>query len=292
MEHNPQEEFDQSESGRVSFDFRGYLFKVLNLWKLVMLCIGTALLIAYFINVRKQNVYKLDTLISVENDQNPFFTANTSISFNWGGVSGKVSKIITAIKTRSHNEKVVDSLQFYKQYLEEGKYRKQDIYTRAPFDFIIDKTKPQVLNYPIGIRFKENNEFEIFTEFVGGTSKAQIYADKSVDRVDVPVGVFTKTYKNGELIGLSFLNGRLVLKPSLRVKPGAEYFIKFSSFDAVVENHKNRIMIAPFSQSSSVLRMQLAGNNKAKIVDYLNATSAILSKSELERKNLYAVWLL
>jgi len=32
----------------------------------------------------------------------------------------------------------------------------------------------------------------------------------------------------------------------------------------------------------------LAGTNKAKIVDYLNATSSILSRTELERKNLYA----
>ena len=64
----------------------------------------------------------LDSLISIENEQNPFFTANTSISFNWGGVSGKVGKVLTTIKTRSHNELVVDSLQFYMQYLKEGKY--------------------------------------------------------------------------------------------------------------------------------------------------------------------------
>ncbi len=79
------EELDDIESQSISFDFRGYLFKVLNLWKFVLACIGVAMLIAYFINVRKQNVYKLDSLISVDNDQNPFFTANTSISFNWGG---------------------------------------------------------------------------------------------------------------------------------------------------------------------------------------------------------------
>ena len=106
-------DYEQGDSGNISFDFRGYLFKVINLWKFVLLCIGAAMVIAYFINVRKQNVYKLSSLISIENDQNPFFTANTSISFNWGGVSGKMSKMITALKTRTHNEKVVDSLQYY-----------------------------------------------------------------------------------------------------------------------------------------------------------------------------------
>src|SRR5690554_7417433 len=115
------DEIDQSEGGSINFDFKGYLFKVLNLWKFVLACVGVALIIAYLINVRKQNVYKLNSLISVESEQNPFFTANTSISFNWGGVSGKVGKVMTSIKTRNHNEKVVDSLQFYMNYLVQGK---------------------------------------------------------------------------------------------------------------------------------------------------------------------------
>ena len=38
---------------------------------------------------------------------------------NWGGVSGKVSKILTEVKTRSHNELVVDSLKYYLNYLEQ-----------------------------------------------------------------------------------------------------------------------------------------------------------------------------
>jgi uncharacterized protein involved in exopolysaccharide biosynthesis len=289
MEHSTQEEFEQGESGHISFDFRGYLFKILNLWKLILLSIGISLLIAYFINVRKQNVYKLDSLISVENDQNPFFTANTSISFNWGGVSGKVGKVITAIKTRSHNEKVVDSLKFYMEYLTQGKYRKEDVYKRAPFEFIIDESQPQVLNYAIGIRFLTDNEFEVFTEFLSPNRSAQVYKDKSYARVPVPVGVFKKAFNQGESINLPFLNGQLLIKPSLRIQPGAEFFIQFSSFDAVVNQYKEKIIIGPYNPSaSSVLRLQLAGNNKAKIVDYLNATSDILSRSELERKNLYA----
>jgi uncharacterized protein involved in exopolysaccharide biosynthesis len=289
MEEDVREDYDHGESGRVSFDFRGYLFKILNLWKFILLSIGIALGVAYYINVRKQSIYKLDSLISVDNDQNPFFTANTSISFNWGGVSGKVGKIITAIKTRTHNEKVVDSLQYYMEYLEEGEYRKEDIYKKAPFDFIIDKTKPQVLGYPIGIRIIGKNKFEVFTEFEGSRRSAQVYDNQDIKRVEVPIGSFKKTYLSGEVIDLPFLNGQLVFKPTPMPKSEKEYFVKFLSFDAVVNNYQNRIIIAPAAQAaSSVLRLQLAGNNKAKIVDYLNATSAILSLSELERKNLYA----
>ena len=117
MDYNEADTIGQEENKGMIFDFRGFLFKALNLWKLIFLCIGAALVVAYFINVRKQNVYRLGSLISIESEQNPFFTANTSISFNWGGVSGKVGLVITTFKTRTHNEKVVDSLQYYMQYL-------------------------------------------------------------------------------------------------------------------------------------------------------------------------------
>ena len=70
-------DFEPGEGGVISFDFKGYLFKVLNLWKFVLICIAFSLIVAYLINVRKQNVYRLKSLISVESDQNPFFTANT-----------------------------------------------------------------------------------------------------------------------------------------------------------------------------------------------------------------------
>ena len=61
MAYNEFDDIENVESNHITFDFKGYLFKVLNLWKFVFLCIGTALIIAYLVNVRKQNVYKLES---------------------------------------------------------------------------------------------------------------------------------------------------------------------------------------------------------------------------------------
>jgi tyrosine-protein kinase Etk/Wzc len=289
MAYKDKNDFESVESGTITFDFRGFLFKVLSFWKLILLCLGIAMTIAYFNNVRKQNIYRLDSLISIENDQNPFFTANTSISFNWGGVSGKVGKMITAIKTRTHNEKVVDSLQFYMQYLVEGKYRKTDIYKNAPFYLELDKSKGQILNKPIGIRFINDTSFEIFSEFESDKVSVQYYDTKTKLSVNVPQGPFLQSYTFGESVQLPFLNATIHLKPSIKVSVGSEFFVNFLSFDNVVNSYRSSMKIEPFSKtSSSVLRLSLTGNNKSKIVDYLNATTAILSKSELERKNLYA----
>src|SRR5690606_5909134 len=101
-------------------------------------------------------------------------------------------------------------------------------------------------------------------------------------------GVFKKTFTLGQTISTPFFNATITQRENTTIQPQSEYFVQFLNFDGVVNNYQNTIKIAPFSNSQSVLELSLVGTNKAKIVDYLNATSVILSKTELERKNLYA----
>lgn len=280
---------DYNEQRRMIFDFKGFLFKVLHLWPWIVLSIATAFVIAYFINDRKQNVYKLDTLISVESDQNPFFTSNTSISFNWGGVSGKVGKIMTAIRTRSHNEMVVDSLSFYMQYLEQGKYRMEDRYKSVPFEVILNKTEFQALDLPIGIHVLNTSEFELFINLKEPSVIVQNYVDKQRQTIAVNTGAFKKICRFGQPVQTSFFNGVIRQRDGQVLNLNTQFFIRFSDFDKVVNTYQNAIAIQPFSKESpSVLKLSLEGNNKTKIVDYLNATASILSSGELERKNQYA----
>ncbi|MEP1487160.1 MAG: polysaccharide biosynthesis tyrosine autokinase [Algibacter sp.] len=284
-------EFDHDgyESGSMTFDFKGFLFKLISNWILIIVSLGIAFFIAYFVNDRKQNVYRLESLISVEKDQNPFFTANTSISFNWGGVSDQVGKIITTLQTRKHNTKVVDSLQFYINYLEEGKYRKNNIYKESPFFVQIDKKKSQVLNIPIGVHFINDTQFRLFVTFDSEYVSVQQYEEKSIKNINIEVGVFDQTFSIDEVIELPFFNGIIKKRLDRNINSNSEYFISFSSFDGVVNRYKTAVIATPFSKDSpSVLRLSLTGLNKGKIVDYLNTTTSVLSSSELERKNLYA----
>ena len=227
MAYDDIEDIDFKEPSSMSFDIRGFFFKILKFWKLITLFVIVGLIIAYSINVRKQNVYSLNSLISIENDQNPFFTTNTSISFNWGGVSDKVGKIIIALSTRSHNEKVVDSLQFYVQYLKEGKYRKDDIYKNAPFKVEINKNSRQLLNKYIGIRFINENQYELVIDFENNLARTQRYSDKLMQTVSVTKGGFKKVFDIGEQVDLPFTSFKLLRKSNIEIIPESEYFIQF-----------------------------------------------------------------
>lgn len=283
-------ELETNESSQINFDLKGLFFKIIGYWPLILISILIALGIAYYVNVRKQNVYRLESLISVENEQSPFFTTNTSISFNWGGVSGKVGKVVTEVNTRTHNELVVDSLQFYKQYLREGKYNLIDIYKKSPFEVIIDKTSPQMLGRLMEIKPIDDVSFELIVDFGELNSiLRQNYSTREINRISISENLYSQKHDYGSIINQPFFKGTIKRNNEFNYVTESSHYFKFLNFDAIVNQYKNAVRATAKSRdASSILRMIMTGNNKARIVDYLNATVEILAKTELERKNLYA----
>ena len=113
------EEFEVSESAS-NFDIKKFLFRALSYWKLFLLLLAIGFFFVYQKNIREEFSYRLGTKISVEDDSNPLFTSNASLTFNWGGVTSKIQTMIVTLKSRSHHEKVVDRLEYYKTYLKQG----------------------------------------------------------------------------------------------------------------------------------------------------------------------------
>ena len=81
-----------------SFDLREYLFKILSYWKLFILTIGIALVLAKIVNLTAERIYNLNSVITVKEEQNPLFTSSTNIMFNWGGASDKDETIMTILQ--------------------------------------------------------------------------------------------------------------------------------------------------------------------------------------------------
>ena len=281
------EEFEVSESASTSFDIKKFLFRALSYWKWFLLLLAIGIFYVYQMNIREEFSYRLSTKISVEDDSNPLFTSNASLTFNWGGVTAKVQTMIVTMKSRSHHEKVVDRLEFYKSYLKQGRFAKQDIYKAAPFRFNQDYNFGQLINNPIKITFLDAGAYELEVDFSASTATVQNYITKELSRVDVPIGLFKKQFKVGEPVDLPFLKGTLKLDENRSATSGAAFFIQFSDFDSVVSSYQGRTSIAN-TNNSPILDISLIDKNTEKIVDYLNALVTVLSEDQLERKNQYA----
>jgi capsular exopolysaccharide synthesis family protein len=270
-----------------TFDFKGFLIKTASYWKWFLFGLLFCLTIAYQVNIRKQKIYSLDTTLAIKEQDNPLFTSNTSLVFNWGGTSDQVQNIATTIKSRSHNEIVVDKLQFYIEYLKQQKYFVEDVYGSTPFTVNIDKSKNQILDIPVTVKFLTSTEYEIHINQKSSSVPVINYMSNSKNSVGILNNEIVKRYKIGQLVSLPYLNWTLTLNGNQSKYIGEEFMISFKSFDDVVSRYKN-IKINIDDKSPSIIKLSLDGTNKARIVDYLNATVKTLMKLQLENKNLFA----
>ncbi len=269
------------------FDFKGFLIKIGSYWKWFLLSLLVTFTIAYEVNIRKEKIYGMETLISVKEENNPFFTSNTSLVFNWGGTSDQVQTISTTLQSRSHNELVVDKLQYYIGYLAKGKYNIVDAYGAVPFYVNIDKKKGQISGSLISIKFLSENVYEIRIPFENNSVSLVTYSDNSYGKTAVEVGEFVKRYKVGEQVSLPFLNWKLQIRDNPGFYKGNEYFVQFNDFDTTVSDYKG-INVKSDDKGGSIITLGMVGTNKARMVEYLNSTVKMLIKRQLDNKNQFA----
>lgn len=270
-----------------NFDFKGFLLKILSYWKWFLASLIIAFTIAYQVNIRKEKIYAMQTMVSIKEERNPFFTSNTSLVFNWGGVSDQVNGISTIIQSRSHNELVVDKLQFYIDYLTQGKYNLVDSYGAVPFYVNIDKSKGQLANTLISIKFLSANEYEIRIPFENNSVSLITYSNNTYSNTAVQPTEFVKKYKVGEQVSLPFLNWKLQINDNPGMYTGNEYFVKFNDFDGTVSGYRG-VNVGSDDKGGSILTLSMQGTNKARMVEYLNATVKMLIKLQLDGKNQFA----
>ncbi len=284
------DEFDvleSSSSTAPAFDIKKFLFKALSYWKLFVILLILSVFLVYQKNIREEFSFRLGTKISVEDDSNPLFTSNASLTFNWGGVTSKVQTMIVTLKSRSHHEKVVERLEFYKSYLQEGRFRKKDIYKTAPFRFEHEFDYGQLLNIPVKITFIDTTTYEIEVDFPSNAVSVQNYFTKGVSSVNVESGIYKKQFAFGETVDLPFLKGVLNKVENRIIQPKTFFFLQFKSFDGVVASYRARTAVGN-TKNSPIIDIALIDKNRQKIVDYLNTVVEVLSEDQLNRKNLYA----
>jgi polysaccharide biosynthesis transport protein len=270
-----------------NFNFRAFFTKVLGYWYWFLISLTIAFIIAYQVNVRKQKIYSIATTISFKEENNPFFSANTSLVFNWGGTSDQVQNLMSTLKSRSHNELVVKELNYFVNYVKQGEYNLEDVYGEVPFQLIVDKTKPQLLGQQLTIKFVSPNEYELIVNFAEPTVALFNYNTEEPSKTTVVKGLFNRRFKVGEQVSLPFASFKLQLMPNPGYYEGSSHLVVFSDFYDVVNSYKS-INIDADAKAGSILELSLQGTNKARMVGYLNGTVKVLINRQLQAKNQFA----
>lgn len=269
-----------------ALDIKALLLKILSYWKWFIASILIAYFVTKYINGYQQRIYSLNSLITVKDEQNPIFSSSTNIAFNWGGPSDKVETIKTILQSRTHNEKVVQEMQYYIDYLKEGKYRMEDIYGKVPFRIVVDTTQFQLINTLIKLEFLSEEKLRMSIDYEDNPNRSLLNYHNSRRQVYTATdNTYSQEFTVGN-IKTDFLgiNVQVFGKPQL----DKAYFLRLKDFNATV-GHYRGLQVSTAKKGTSLIELSLVGPNKTRIVDYLNTTVEVLAKDQIAAKIRYAV---
>ena len=271
-----------------SFDIKEYLFKVAGYWKLFLIVIVLALIIAKIINSTSQRIYSLKSVITVSDEQNPLFSSSTNIAFNWGGPSDKVETIITILKSRSHNEKVVKRLNYNIDYLIDGSFRKKDIYGDAPFKVSLDTLKYQLRGNELKFEFLNNDEVRISIE-LDDEKNSMINYFTNDTKSFVPDNLeFSEVFPVNTFIESPYFNFKITIENALYDLSDKTYYVRFNNFDSVVKRYQ-KVDVSTLKKGTSIIELSFDGPNKKKIESFINTTVEVLDEDQRRQKIKYAL---
>jgi capsular exopolysaccharide synthesis family protein len=270
-----------------NIDIKSYIYKIIAYWKLFIITIIISFIVARFVNGYQQEKYSISTIISVKEENNPLFSTGTNIAFNWGGSSDLVQTVKVVLNSRTHNEKVVDSLNFFINYLKEGIYRLEDVYGQIPFRIELDKTKPQLYNKLIEIKVIGPDKVRLTSDFNKLEPSSLItYEMDSISYYSSNEPSFSHEVTINNTLRLPYLNFKIAANAPLTV--GESYYIRFNNFDSTVGVYKG-VGVGTVTNDASVLRLSMRGPNKNRMVDFLNVSVAILKEDKKNQKVAYAI---
>jgi len=269
-----------------ALDLKTLLFKILSYWKWFVVSFFVAFFITKYINGYQQRIYSLESLIAVKDEQNPIFSSSTNIAFNWGGTSDQVETIKTILQSRSHNEKVVQEMQYYIDYLQDGKYRMEDVYGELPFRIFIDTTHDQLINTVLKLEFISNEKVQLSIDFKDNFNRKLLNYHNLDKQVYTATNIVYKKEFSVGTIETSFL--KFDLQVFKAIQSDQIYYIRFKDFNETV-GHYRTLDVSTAKKGTSLIKLALNGSNKKRLEDYLNTTVKVLEKDQIEEKIKYAV---
>ncbi len=269
-----------------AIDIKDFLFKLLSYWKVYVIATIIGLFIARYVNKSSQRIYDLSTTIEIKEKQNPLFSSNTNIAFNWGGVSNKVETIRSIFNLRSHNEKVVRALELYIEYFEEGEYRYDDCYGKVPFKVDLIPNSYQVIGEMLKVNFKDNNTGIISFKTEKLKTTLHNYQSESTKIVKSLSDEFSVSFTVGELINTPYFQFVISKVPDHKIIGENTFYIKFSKVTTIA-SELQKIRTKAMDGTSNIV-LQMSGPNKSKLSDILNTTVTVLQDNKLSQKTNYA----
>ena len=274
----------QASNDDQQVDIKSIIFNCLSHWYLFVISIVVALIVGFFINRYKTNIYQATATVLIKDDRSSFDPTSIMTNMSYSNMQN-IENEMTILKSWSLVERVVKKMGIEVTYMNKGRIATAEMYKSAPFDVEFDRSVPQSvgLEYEIGfldsgkIALKASSEFHSVYDFVLCQTLLSRPETISIEG----------EYNEGEWIDNGFNRIRIVRNDRFDPEnmPNTKMFFWLNSYSSLVKQMRN-FSVTPTSKQSSIATIVMNGTNKQKIVEFVNMLMIEYINRGLEKKNL------
>jgi tyrosine-protein kinase Etk/Wzc len=294
---------EQQDMFNSNLDYKKVIQRFLSFRRIYIFLIIGLLIAAFLVNRFSTVRYKNSTTLYLTQDEkaNPMNSTNDLFqSFGLFNVKQNIDNELEIIKSFSLIKRVINETNLKVSYFScknspassllfnTALVRKNELYNESPIEVIIDPSVPQAINILFDVEFLSDNEFTL--EAVGDKVPLYNYIDDQIVSYASSIH-YKQRFKFGDEIKTRYFNFRIQKTSFFDKDYTSDYNMYFhlNNINTLTLQYQNSISTETTSETSTLIRITLSGNNMQRITDFLNnLTSAYLGKS-LDKKNKTAL---
>ncbi len=283
MSNEKQTSFSQRTNEEQSIDIKQLIYTFLDHWYLFAICVLVALIVGFLINRYSANVYQTTGTVLIKEDRSTFDATSIMTNMSYGNYQN-VDNEIAILKSYSLTDRVIRKMNLEVTYMEKGRIAASELYKVSPFTVEIDRSVPQAVDLVYNISLEEDKiTLHASAEHL---CKYDFLLSKTIESHPEIIDV-TNVCKQGEWVDNGYNRFCIVLNDNHNPKVDKNRKLSFwlNSYSSL-NKQMSSFSVSPTSKQSSVLSITKNGENKQKIVDFVNTLMVEYVSRGLEKKNM------
>ncbi len=283
MANEKQASLSQRTNEEQGIDIKQLVYVFLNHWYLFAICVLVALIVGFLINRYSANVYQTTGTVLIKEDRSTFDATSIMTNMSYGNYQN-VDNEIAILKSYSLTDRVIRKMNLEVTYMEKGRIAASELYKVSPFTVEIDRSVPQAVDLVYNISLEEDKiTLHASAEHL---CKYDFLLSKTIESHPEIIDV-TNVCKQGEWVDNGYNRFCIVLNDNHNPKVDKNRKLSFwlNSYSSL-NKQMSSFSVSPTSKQSSVLSITKNGENKQKIVDFVNTLMVEYVSRGLEKKNM------
>ena len=271
-----QEKDDQS------IDIKSLIYIFLNHWYLFLICVIIALGLGWLYNHYKTPEYRVSGTVLIKDHQSSMDPTSFISRSNFYS-SQNLENEIVILRSYTLCEQVVKKMDLEVSYFDNSSFVSTELYKSAPFKVDFDRSVPQAVNlvYEIiingeTISLKAKSSFHSQYDY-----STEQFILKRPEEINI-----SGEYSFDEWIDTGF--NRFIITKKANYKPhvndGQKMSFFFSDYLTLTNTMRN-FSVSSASKQSSIVSIGMNGQNRQKMVEFINTLMTVYVNRGLDRKN-------